>query len=131
MSQIEKPIPVIEFAVDFVFECAHFVPTFPDGHSSRRMHGHTYYGKVIVENLIDLKTGFVMDVAKFQEILKPTVDKLDHHLLNEIPGLENPSSEWIAVWIWEELSGQLKGLKEIEIHRPSVGMSVRYRGQKV
>jgi 6-pyruvoyltetrahydropterin/6-carboxytetrahydropterin synthase len=124
-----KKIPVVEMSVGFVFECAHFSPSFPEGHPNKRVHGHTYYGTVVVENPIDERTGFVMDVSQFQEILKPIVQKLDHHFLNEIKGLELPSSEWIAVWVWEQLASRLTGLKQVEISRPSVGLVARYRGQ--
>ncbi len=61
-------------------------------------------------------------------LIKPTVEKLDHHLLNEIPGLEKPSSEWIAVWFWRELKNNFLNLQAVEVKRPSVGMSVVYRG---
>jgi 6-pyruvoyltetrahydropterin/6-carboxytetrahydropterin synthase len=119
---------VFELCVEFVFESAHFMPEFPEGHPNRKMHGHTYYGVVTVENKINPATGYVMDVAEFQKLIRPVVQKLDHNLLNDIKGLEQPSSERIAAWLWQELLPIVDGLKQIEIKRPSVGMSVRYRG---
>jgi 6-pyruvoyltetrahydropterin/6-carboxytetrahydropterin synthase len=122
--------PLIELSVDFVIECAHQMMEFPEGHPNRRIHGHTYYGVVKLVGSIDPETGYVMDAMELKQHLDPVVKMLDHQFLNDIPGLVKPSSEWIAVFLWEKLAGKIRGLKSVEIRRPSVGMSVVYKGEK-
>jgi 6-pyruvoyltetrahydropterin/6-carboxytetrahydropterin synthase len=106
---------IVELVKDFRFEAAHFLPNVPEGHKCRRTHGHSFRGEVAVRGPIDPRLGWVMDFADLKAAVEPLVHRLDHYLLNDIPGLENPTSEILAVWIWRELAGQLPLLTRVTI----------------
>jgi 6-pyruvoyltetrahydropterin/6-carboxytetrahydropterin synthase len=100
----------------------------PDGHPCGRVHGHTFRVRVTVTGPIDATTGFVIDFADVQRSFAPVHDALDHRFLNDIPGLENPTSEHLAVWIWNHLVGALPGLSVVEITETGES-GVAYRGR--
>jgi len=100
----------------FDFEAAHWLPSFPDGHKCRRMHGHSFKIEVVVEGDVPESDGFLMDYGDIKAAIAPIRDSLDHYLLNEIPGLENPTSEVIAYWIWHKLKPALPLLAEVVVH---------------
>ena len=91
----------------FQFEAAHLLPNLPEGHKCRRLHGHSFRVDVHVEDEVDVHTGWVIDFAEIKERFKPIMKTLDHYYLNEIEGLENPTSENLAQWIWERLKPTL------------------------
>ncbi len=105
----------VELVKDFRFEAAHFLPNVPEGHKCRRIHGHSFRGEVAVRGPLDPVLGWVMDFADLKAAVEPLVHRLDHYLLNELPGLENPTSEVLAVWIWRELAPRLPLLVRITI----------------
>jgi len=105
----------IELVKDFRFEAAHWLPKVPEGHKCRRMHGHSFRGEVAVRGEVDPATGWVIDFADIKRAVDPIVVQLDHYLLNEIEGLENPTSEVLAAWIWTKLAGHVPGLYRITI----------------
>lgn len=100
----------------FTFEAAHWLPTFPEGHKCRRMHGHSFRVDVIVSGDVAPERGYLIDYGDIRTAIAPIERALDHHLLNEVPGLENPTSEMIAKWIWDRLKPTLHGLAEIVVH---------------
>jgi 6-pyruvoyltetrahydropterin/6-carboxytetrahydropterin synthase len=100
---------------EFRFEAAHRLPNVPDGHKCARLHGHSFLIKVEVEGPVETDSGWVMDFSKIADAFNPILARLDHYYLNEIPGLENPTSEVLARWIWSELHPQLAELSTIEI----------------
>ena len=106
---------VIEVVKDFRFEAAHFLPNVPEGHKCRRIHGHSFRGEVAVRGPIDPKLGWLIDFADLKKVVDPIVARLDHYLLNEIPGLENPTSEILAMWIWRALIDQVSNLHRVTI----------------
>lgn len=79
------------------------------------MHGHSFRGEVAIRGDVDPATGWVMDFADLKRAVEPVIARLDHYLLNEIAGLENPTSEMLAVWIWEQLAGTLPQLYRITV----------------
>jgi 6-pyruvoyltetrahydropterin/6-carboxytetrahydropterin synthase len=87
----------------FHFEAAHDLPTFPQGHKCRRLHGHSFRFDVIVEGDVDPAKGYLVDYGQIKEAVDPIVKELDHYYLNEIPGLSNPTSEHIAKWLWDKI----------------------------
>ncbi len=99
----------------FTFDSAHFLPNVPEGHKCANMHGHTYALSVFVEGEPDKKTGWIIDYADLKKHIKPIIEILDHHLLNEIPGLENPTSEILTIWLWNKLIPLIPELKRIEL----------------
>ena len=105
----------IELRKTFQFEAAHLLPHLPKTHKCRRLHGHSFVVDVVVEGECDPKLGWLMDYADISAAFKPIHDKLDHYYLNEIPGLENPTSENLARWIWERLEDRLPGLHRVTI----------------
>lgn len=105
----------VELVKEFRFEAAHYLPNVPEGHKCRRMHGHSFRGEVAVRGEVDPATGWLIDFADLQKLVRPIVERLDHYTLNEIPGLENPTSEVLAVWIWKELKPMLPILERITI----------------
>jgi 6-pyruvoyltetrahydropterin/6-carboxytetrahydropterin synthase len=98
------------------FESAHFLPHVPETHKCRRMHGHSYRCEVHVTGPVDPRLGWVIDYADIRAAFEPLRARLDHHLLNEIPGLDNPTSETIVAWIWRELSASLPGLSRLVLY---------------
>jgi 6-pyruvoyltetrahydropterin/6-carboxytetrahydropterin synthase len=105
----------IELVKDFRFEAAHYLPNVPEGHKCRRMHGHSFRGEVAIRGRVDAHAGWVMDFADLKQLVDPLIKRLDHYLLNEIEGLENPTAEMVAVWLWERLAPGLPQLHRITI----------------
>jgi 6-pyruvoyltetrahydropterin/6-carboxytetrahydropterin synthase len=103
----------IELRKTFQFEAAHRLPHLPDSHKCRRLHGHSFKAEIAVAGECEPKLGWLMDYADIADAFKPIWDQLDHRYLNEIPGLENATSENIADWIWEKLKPRLPQLTEI------------------
>lgn len=112
---------------EFTFEAAHRLTGVPEGHKCANLHGHTFTVELRVSGHIDPSTGMVMDFAEIKEAFAPLYAQFDHHLLNDIPGLENPTSENLAVWIWDRLHPSLP-LDEV-IVRETASAGVAYRGE--
>lgn len=92
------------------------------------MHGHTYRLKVFIQGELDPKLGWIMDFKELKDALLPVIDQLDHKLINNIKGLENPTAENITVWIWEQIRPSLPLLSRIELYEtPTTG--VIYEGK--
>jgi 6-pyruvoyltetrahydropterin/6-carboxytetrahydropterin synthase len=100
---------------EFTFEAAHRLPSVPEGHKCSRLHGHSFRVEVHVGGPVDPATGWVMDFAEIAAAFEPLREQLDHRYLNEIEGLENPTSEVLARWIWERLERSLPGLARIVV----------------
>lgn len=116
-----------ELERSFRFEAAHFLPKVADGHPCRRIHGHSYRVTVSVTGDADQEFGWVMDFGSIDDCVKPICLRLDHQLLNEINGLENPTSEELTRWLWRELIAQLPALSAISVSE-TVDSSCTYRG---
>ncbi|MFE9869792.1 6-carboxytetrahydropterin synthase QueD [Micromonospora sp. NPDC005686] len=116
----------MEIYREFTFEAAHRLPRVPDGHKCARLHGHSYKVQVHVRGDVDPATGWVMDFAEIKKAFRPLHDQLDHFYLNDVPGLDNPTSENLARWIWERLIDQLP-LSEILVRETCTSGCV-YRG---
>lgn len=83
--------------------------------------------EVVVEGECDPRMGWVMDYAEISAAVKPLWERLDHYYLNDVPGLENPTSENIAKWLWDHLKPALPLLKEIVVAETCTAKCV-YRG---
>ncbi len=100
---------------EFIFEAAHLLPNVPAGHKCGRLHGHSFRVQIHVSGEVDPHSGWIMDFGDIKAAFKPIYDRLDHYYLNDIPGLENPTSEVLVRWIWNELKPSLPSLSRILI----------------
>lgn len=87
---------------EFFFDAAHFLPLVAHDHKCRRLHGHTYKAIIGVEGNIN-EQGWLIDFADISALVKPIIKKIDHTLLNAVPGLENPTAENIAIWLFAQI----------------------------
>jgi len=108
--------PRVRITQGFTFEAAHFLPKVPETHRCRRVHGHSYRVDLTLEGVVDPETGFVVDFFDVEAAFAPLLARLDHHLLNEVEGLENPTAEWIAVWIWQRTKPLLPALASVRVY---------------
>jgi 6-pyruvoyltetrahydropterin/6-carboxytetrahydropterin synthase len=113
----------------FTIEAAHRLPNVPAGHKCSRLHGHSFRVELHVSGDVDAHSGWIMDFADMKAAFQPLFDRLDHHYLNEIAGLENPTSENLARWIWKELKPALTQLSKVVIHETCTSGCV-YRGEE-
>ena len=100
---------------DFTFEAAHRLPNVPEGHKCSRLHGHSYRVSIGVEGPLDSQLGWVQDFGEIKAAWKPLDARLDHYYLNDIAGLENPTSELLAQWIWNEVAPHLPLLTYVKV----------------
>lgn len=117
----------MEIFREFKFEAAHRLPNVHDGHKCARVHGHSYRVEIHVRGPVGEATGWVMDFGDLKDAFAPLYDQLDHHYLNDIDGLRNPTSENLARWIWDRLIGTLP-LSEVVVRETSTSGCV-YRGE--
>lgn len=129
MSNLTPDNPfTVELSKQFSFEAAHSLPNVPAGHKCGRLHGHSFRVEVTVKGPVDPRTGWLMDFADLKALFKPLEDQLDHRFLNDVPGLENSTSENIARWIWQHLKPQLPALYSITVHETCTSKCT-YRGE--
>lgn len=105
----------MKIAKAFTFEAAHRLPNVPPTHKCHRMHGHSYRVELTLEGPVDPVTGFVVDFSDIKAAFKPLLEGLDHHCLNEMEGLENPTAENIAIWIWQKVKPHLPQLMNVKV----------------
>ena len=117
----------MEIFREFTFEAAHRLTHVPDGHKCARLHGHSYRVELRVAGPVEEHTGWVMDFQEIKDAFAPLHDKLDHRYLNEVDGLGNPTSENVARWIWDRLTGALP-LSEVVV-RETCTSGCAYRGE--
>ncbi len=101
---------------EFRFEAAHRLPKVPPGHKCARLHGHSFKVELAVEGPVDPATGWFIDYQRLYHAWQPLHDQLDHNYLNEIAGLENPTSEHLAAWVWGRLKAALPPLVRVTVH---------------
>jgi len=111
----------------FTLESAHRLPNVPPGHKCARMHGHSFRVEIAVSGEVDVHTGWVMDFAGIKSAFAPLYEQLDHHCLNDIDGLDNPTSENLARWIWDRLKPALSELSQVIVHETCTS-GARYSG---
>lgn len=99
----------------FTFDSAHSLPHVPDGHKCKEIHGHTYKLTVFIEGELDERLGWVMDFKELKDVVKPLINQIDHKYMNDIEGLENPTCEIIAKWLWDRIKPGIPLLKRIQL----------------
>lgn len=119
---------VVEIFKVFTIEAAHRLPNVPEAHKCRRLHGHSFRIEIRVNGPVGPESGWVLDFADISGAFDPLFQRLDHRYLNEIPGLENPTSENLARWVWRELQPNLPSLSEVVVHETCTS-GCRYRGE--
>lgn len=117
----------VEIYKEFMIEAAHRLPNVPPGHKCARLHGHSFRVELRARGPLDPTLAWVMDFADLKAAFQPLYDQLDHHYLNDIPGLENPTSERLAIWIWDRLHPVVPELRSVVVHETCTSGCV-YRG---
>lgn len=105
----------MELFREYTFDAARRLTGLPAGHKCGNLHGHTFMLRVWVGGEIDPKTGMLIDFAEVDGVLRPVLDALDHHNLNELPGLDNPTTEHVALWVWARAKAALPRITRIEL----------------
>ena len=118
----------MEIFKEFTFEAAHRLPNVPPGHKCARLHGHSFNVSVHVAGPVGDETGWVRDFADLACAMQPVLHQLDHNYLNEIEGLENPTSEILARWIWHRLHPAMADLSQVVVRETCTSGCV-YRGE--
>jgi 6-pyruvoyltetrahydropterin/6-carboxytetrahydropterin synthase len=118
----------MEVFKEFAFEAAHLLPNVPPGHKCGRLHGHSFRARIFVRGPLGDRTGWVVDFADIKDAFQPYYDRLDHHYLNDIEGLENPTSEGLARWIYDKLRARLSGVCRVELFETCTAGAV-YSGE--
>ncbi|MFV0275694.1 MAG: 6-carboxytetrahydropterin synthase QueD [Parahaliea sp.] len=113
---------------EFHFEAAHRLPNVLPGHKCARLHGHSFQVRIVVSGEAKEPSGWVMDFGDLKSAFQPILEQLDHHYLNDIPGLENPTSENLARWIWVRLQVIVPRLSAVEIRETCTSGCI-YRGE--
>jgi 6-pyruvoyltetrahydropterin/6-carboxytetrahydropterin synthase len=112
---------------EFRFEAAHRLPRVPKGHKCERLHGHSFKIELAIEGPVNPETGWFLDYGDLWKLWTPLHDRLDHNYLNEIDGLENPTSENLARWIWERVKADLPSLAQVTVFE-TCDARCEYRG---
>jgi 6-pyruvoyltetrahydropterin/6-carboxytetrahydropterin synthase len=118
-----------EIAYRFGFDAAHRFEHFPEGHPNRAIHGHSFQVEVAIAGEPGAQSGFILDFGDIERHCNAIRARLDHRMLNDISGLEQPSLEHIARWIWDALAPSLHGLARVTVRRDSAGQSCSYIGK--
>ena len=118
----------MEICKTFDFEAAHRLPNVPPAHKCARVHGHSFRVSVYVRGPVGERTGWVMDFADIKAAFDPILQRLDHYYLNEIDGLDNPTSENLARWIWARLKPSLPLMSKLVVHETCTSKCI-YRGE--
>jgi 6-pyruvoyltetrahydropterin/6-carboxytetrahydropterin synthase len=105
----------VELIREYRFEAAHRLPNVPPGHKCARLHGHSFRIELTVRGPVDPEMGWLFDFDALDDVMRPSLDLLDHHYLNEVPGLDNPTSENLARWLWQRLAAGLSGLVAVMV----------------
>ena len=117
----------MEIFKEFRIEAAHRLPNVPEGHKCARLHGHSFRIEVHVQGDLDPQLGWVLDFADLKQAFAPLYEQLDHHYLNEVEGLANPTSENHARWVWDRLIDRLPQLSQVVVRETCTSGCV-YRG---
>ena len=119
----------VELTKSYTFEAAHRLPMVPADHKCARVHGHSFRIDVAVAGEVDARAGWLVDFGDITAVVEPMLrSELDHRTLNEVPGLENPTSENLGLWLWKRLAPGITGLSAITVHETCTARCT-YRGR--
>jgi 6-pyruvoyltetrahydropterin/6-carboxytetrahydropterin synthase len=123
---------IAEMAKEFRFEAAHFLPNVPKSHQCHKIHGHSYLVTLRARGVVDEKLGWVMDLTELSQAFLPLLGQLDHALLNEIEGLENPTGENVAIWIITRLGKIVPQLSSVTVKATNrIAITVTRQGNEL
>ncbi|RMH44314.1 MAG: 6-carboxytetrahydropterin synthase QueD [Deltaproteobacteria bacterium] len=117
-----------ELVCDYKFEAAHRLPKVPPDHKCARMHGHSYEVQVTVAGEVDPEFGWLVDFAEIDAVVRPLIAQLDHRVLNDIDGLDNPTCEHLTRWIYDRIRARLPMVAAVAVAETRSSRCV-YRGQ--
>jgi 6-pyruvoyltetrahydropterin/6-carboxytetrahydropterin synthase len=120
----------MEIFKEFTIEAAHRLPNVPPGHKCARLHGHSFHISIHVRGPVDPQLGWVIDFADIKRAFEPIEETIDHNYLNEVEGLENPTSENLARWLWLSLLPALPNLSKIVVKETCTSGCI-YAGETV
>ncbi len=119
---------MFELSKQFRFDAAHTLDRVIDTEGSRRIHGHSYRAEVVIRGNADPNTGMVIDLGLFERVLEEARRGLDHHFLDDVPGLGPATMENLSAWIWRKVSGTCGALARVTVYRDSTGDTCSYFG---
>jgi 6-pyruvoyltetrahydropterin/6-carboxytetrahydropterin synthase len=123
---MKRPMQV-ELIKEYRFEAAHKLPNVPEGHKCQRLHGHSFKFEIHVNGPVDPHSGWFIDFGVLDEVVLPLVAQLDHYYLNDVPGLENPTSEVCTKWLFDRIKAGIPSLTAITFYETCDARCV-YRG---
>lgn len=105
----------VELKQHFQVESARFLPQLDKNHPCAHMHGHSF--KIILSFVGDVnpQIGWLIDYHQISQIMSPILKQIDHRVLNEVPGLENPTSENLAKWIYDQVKSRISFLISVNV----------------
>lgn len=112
----------------FKFDAAHFLPHVPERHECGKMHGHVYTLKVFISGEIDPETFLLRDFDELRTVVSSATNILDHQVLNDVDGLEDPTCENILIWLWDRIRPSLPDLVKLELNETPTSGAI-YEGQ--
>jgi len=118
---------IVELMKEYRFEAAHRLPRVPEGHKCARVHGHSYKVELIITGEVDAATGWLVDFGVIDDCWSVLHGRLDHHYLNDVPGLENSTCETLAGYIWHDVSARIPQLSAVTVWE-TTDSKCTYRG---
>tara|TARA_B100000963_G_C22519580_1_gene622367 strand:- start:404 stop:760 length:357 start_codon:yes stop_codon:yes gene_type:complete len=112
----------------YFFDAAHYLSDIGDNQDYKKMHGHSYEVVITLSGKVNHDNNWVMDLEELDKLVKPEISLLDHSTLNNVVGLENPTSENIAKWLWIKIKEKAPNLQSVEVNRPRIGGCI-YSGE--
>ncbi|NCN26735.1 6-carboxytetrahydropterin synthase QueD [bacterium] len=119
---------IVEMCCDFHLEVGHFMPNFPEGHPNRRLHGHSYEGSLFLKGPVEMTSGVLLEMDALKVLMTEVVAEFDHRMLNDIEGLEIPTTENFVKILFKRFKEKIRFVEAVELRRPTLGMKVLYRG---
>jgi 6-pyruvoyltetrahydropterin/6-carboxytetrahydropterin synthase len=119
---------IVDLKKEYRFEAAHFLPRVPEGHKCRRMHGHSYKIELHARGTVDPHTGWLVDFAELDNAWADLEGRLDHQMLNDVPGLENSTCENLAAYVHRIVRARVPQLSAVTVWE-TADACCTYRGE--
>lgn len=116
-----------ELTQRFTFEAAHTLERKHETTASRRIHGHSYRAEVTVRGEPDPTTGMVVDLALLRAAIGHVRERLDHHFLDDVPGLGPATLENLCRFVHTQIAAEVGNVVSVSVERPGSGDRCSYR----